>query len=255
MFELIYNIYTLAIIAALIPAALLLFYIYRQDSVQPEPVRLLWKGVWYGVASALAVLFVFAPILSAVGLDDFSDTTLGAIQNAFIGAAIPEETAKMFFLWLLLRKNPYFDEHLDGIVYSTCIGLGFAGLENIIYLVSDIDNLVSVAIFRGIFSVPGHFFNAVAMGYFLSLAHFGNIDPDLKNRYYVLAFLVPVLMHGIFDSLLMVSSVNPSLSIVCMIAFVYIVHRMRKIAVQRIKTMKESDQYVRDVENFTNSEK
>lgn len=53
-----------------------------------------------------------------------------AITDSLLFAAIPEELAKLFMLWLLLRKNPFFDEHFDGIVYAVCIGLGFAALEN-----------------------------------------------------------------------------------------------------------------------------
>ena len=53
-----------------------------------------------------------------------------AVGDAFFLAAIPEEVAKLFMLWLLLRKNPFFDEHFDGIVYAVCVGLGFAGFEN-----------------------------------------------------------------------------------------------------------------------------
>ena len=119
---------TYAIIAALLPVALLLFYIYRQDSAQPEPAKWLWKGVWYGILSAVLVLLVVGIASLAFPMPSLEGTVLGAIIDAFLGAAIPEEAAKFFMLWLLLRKNPYFDEHLDGIVYATCVGLGFAGL-------------------------------------------------------------------------------------------------------------------------------
>ena len=52
-------------------------------------------------------------------------TFVEAVGDAFLLAAIPEEVAKLFMLWLLLRKNPFFDEHFDGIVYAVCVGLGF----------------------------------------------------------------------------------------------------------------------------------
>mgnify|MGYP006391493201 CR=1 FL=1 len=60
---------------------------------------------------------------------------LGSVSTAFFGAAIPEEIAKFFMLWLLLRKNPYFDEKMDGIVYAVCVSLGFAALENIFHTI------------------------------------------------------------------------------------------------------------------------
>lgn len=57
-----------------------------------------------------------------------------AIRLSFFGAAILEESAKLFMLWLLLRKNKYFGERVDGIVYAVCVSLGFAALENVMYL-------------------------------------------------------------------------------------------------------------------------
>lgn len=250
MFELLFNVYTLAIFMALLPVGLLFYYIYRQDSVQPEPTKLLWRGVWYGVCSAFIVAFGYGSIWSSLGLDGVGNTVLGAVFEAFFGAAIPEEAAKLFFLWLLLRRNKYFDEHLDGIVYATCVGLGFAGLENIFYLIGNIDSLVMVAIVRALFSVPGHFFFAVAMGYFISIAHFGSTTPEQKRRNYLLAFLVPMALHGLFDALLMVQSAAPLLSLFCSIAFCYFVHYLRKVGIARIKNLKERDAYVRYNENY-----
>lgn len=230
----------IALIAALLPAVLLLFYIYHQDSKQPEPIKWLWKGVLYGVVSALLVIFIMD------GMPDVADvfpnshgTLIGAVLDAFLSAAIPEEGAKLLMLWLLLRNNPYFDEHLDGIVYATCVGLGFAGLENILYLVNNMDDLVSIAVMRGVFSVPGHFFFAVAMGYFVSLAHFSSRTESERIQYYILAFIAPVILHGIFDTLLFDADSDSVLSDISWILFLVFVHYMRKGGIKRIMELKE----------------
>lgn len=227
---------TYTIIAALLPVVLLLFYIYRKDRLQPEPIRWLWRAVMYGVGSALLTITVLSPIPSLSDLSSsFAATIPGAIVNAFCYAAMPEEAAKLLMLWLLIRKNPYFDEHLDGIVYATYVGLGFAGLENIMYLASNTDQLMTVAVSRALFSVPGHFFFAVAMGYFLSLAYFRT---ENKGFYYCLAYLVPVVSHGIFDALLMSVSVANSLAGLLIIAFLVFVHFLRKKGLQRIEALR-----------------
>lgn len=241
MLEILCDPITLAVFAALLPVVLLFIYIYRQDSAQPEPAKWLWKGVWYGILSAILVLAVVGPITHLFPLSSLKCTTPGAIFDAFCLAAIPEEAAKLFMLWLLLRKNPHFDEHLDGIVYATCVGLGFAGLENILYMFDNMDDLALVAIVRGLFSVPGHFFFAVAMGYFISLAHFCSGSEAERQRNYILAFCVPVLLHGIFDSLLMVLSVNEYLAVLCFIGFLVFTNKMRKHGQARINIMKEKD--------------
>lgn len=232
----------IAIIAALLPAALLLFYIYRADKAQPEPASWLWKGVGYGVGSAILVIALFAVFPTPLALlPGFEGTAVGALIDAFGTAAIPEEGAKLLMLWLLLRKNPYFDEHLDGIVYATCIGLGFAGFENIFYLIDNLDSLVTIAVIRGLFSVPGHFFFAVAMGYFYSKAHFSTSAAS-SSRNILLAFIVPMILHGIFDALLMLTPLNEVVGVFCVIAFLYFNVKLHKRGRRYIKEMKESDQ-------------
>ena len=114
------------------------------------------------------------------------------------------------FLWLLLRNNPDFDEYVDGIVYAVCVGMGFAAFENIGYLFGNIDTWVSVGFVRAISAIPGHFFFAVMMGYFYSKAAFGN--PSRRGLNFALAILVPVLLHGAYDSILMVSTVVASMA-------------------------------------------
>ena len=150
------------IAAALVPVIVLFIYIWLKDKRQPEPLKWLFKALIYGVLSAAIVVGVLSPVpkIEITGW-------LSAMWNAFFMAAIPEESAKLLMLWLLLRKNPYFDEQLDGIVYATCIGLGFAGIENIGYVVSSYlanGNWLSISITRAIFSVPGHFSFAIVMG-------------------------------------------------------------------------------------------
>lgn len=230
----------IALIAALLPVLLLLFYIYHQDSKQPEPIKWLWKGVVYGVASALLVIFIMYGMPDVADVfPDFQGTIIGAVLDAFLSAAIPEEGAKLLMLWLLLRKNPYFDEHLDGIVYATCVGLGFAGLENILYIVNNMDDMAYIAVMRGLFSVPGHFFFAVSMGYFVSLAHFSSRSESERTQYYVLAFIVPVILHGIFDSLLFDTDSNSIFSSISWILFIVFVHYMRKGGITRIMELKD----------------
>lgn len=93
-------------LAALAPAAVLMWYIYRKDSNQPEPTRLLIKAFVYGIASALLTLAVVMPFGMLTGFgQELSSTISGAFTDAFLMAAIPEELAKFVMLWLLLRNN------------------------------------------------------------------------------------------------------------------------------------------------------
>ena len=133
----------LVILAALAPVAWLLWTIYRKDSAQPEPTKWLVKAFVYGIGSVFLSLAISMPTSMVLGMN-IDNQVYGsfaeAVGDAFFLAAIPEEVAKLFMLWLLLRKNPFFDEHFDGIVYAVCVGLGFAAFENICYLLGGIDD-------------------------------------------------------------------------------------------------------------------
>lgn len=191
------------ILAAIIPAIVLVYFIYRKDKYEKEPTAMLLKGFGFGALSALASSFISNP-LEVMGFFSSSyDTIFGAVRHAVFGAAIPEELAKLFFLWLLLRKNKYFNEYADGIVYAVCIGMGFAALENIGYLFTYIDNWGAVGVLRALFTIPAHFFFAVIMGYYYSKASFG--DPAQHKHNLWMAFLIPAALHAAFDGLLMAS--------------------------------------------------
>ena len=134
------------LLTALLPIAILVYYIYHKDKKSPEPTGQLVKAFLFGILS-VPVSFCLSIPFGIIGLYPIEATSiLGSISTAFFGAAIPEEIAKLFMLWLLLRKNRYFDEKMDGIVYAVCVSLGFAALENIMYIFSNEEAYLSVGI-------------------------------------------------------------------------------------------------------------
>lgn len=230
------NIYTV-ILAAILPPFLLVLYIWWKDRYQREPFLELAKAFFYGVISA-GIAIVFETALSYMSLVPSEPTTLlQATWKAFVGAAIPEELAKLLMLWLLLRRSKYFDERFDGIVYAACIGMGFAATENIIYLFSNLEQWQSVAVGRAMFAVPGHFFFAVAMGYFYSMVYFG----DMNWRKSARIFWVPVLLHGTYDALLMMREVGTMWSGILLICFYIFCFKMLKYGRKRIAEHLERD--------------
>lgn len=225
------------IFAAILPAFLLVAYIWWKDKYQREPLNLIIRGVVYGVFSAGLAIALESLIMALGIIPDPPQGFLQALWKAFMGAAIPEELVKLLMLWLLLRKNPYFDERFDGIVYACCVGMGFAGTENIIYLFSNLDNWGTVAIQRAIFAVPGHFMFAVAMGYFYSMLYFGDMSWRKRSR----IFWVPVTLHGIYDGLLFMASLNTVLTGALVITFYAFCYFMYKGGKRRIEEHLERD--------------
>ena len=219
------------IAAALAPVVLLFIYILVKDMRQPEPLVWLLKALCYGVISALLVIFVMSPF----GEMEVTSWVTGFLK-AFVQAGIPEESAKLLMLWLLLRKNPYYDERLDGIVYASCIGLGFAGFENIGYLMQGLEDgsWISIGVSRALFAVPGHFFFGVVMGFFFGLATFG--DPTKRKRNMFLAWFMPMMAHGLYDGVLMSMGAMPEyVAGIMLIVFIVGFNRLRKYSVKLIE--------------------
>ena len=212
---------------AVLPALILLYYTYQQDKMQREPVKMVAKGFGFGCLSVFCSFFISIPSMR-LGLFPEEINSLGdAVRQAFFGAAIPEETAKLFCLWLFLRKNPYFDERMDGIVYAVSVGLGFATFENVEYLFAAGTDWVTTGIGRSLTAIPGHFGFAVLMGYYYSLYHFDRYRAPGAG---LKMWLYPVLGHGIYDSIAMMSAVTPQLSGAITIAILMLCFQMIKWA-------------------------
>lgn len=199
------------ILASVAPAVVLAIIMIRKDK-RPEPIGWLLAAVGLGVLVGLAVL-----ILGYLGLPNIPiDTFMGAFLSSFIDAAIPEECLKFAALYFLLKQCKHFDEMFDGIVYAVCIGMGFAGLENILYLFGAEDEWVFVGISRALMSVPMHYFFAIIMGTFFSLGWF-----DKKNRkvYMSAALVLPIIVHGVYDTLCFSMGLDENFSFYILIAF------------------------------------
>jgi RsiW-degrading membrane proteinase PrsW (M82 family) len=218
----------LLLAAALLPAVLLWLYIWRKDP-QKEPTRLLVKAVWYGIGICVPVALLEAG-LQEILLGGEPTTLAGTTIMAFGVAALPEELFKLFALWLILRRNPFFDEHFDGIVYAVSVGLGFAAMENIGYLIEGGDEWIGTAIARALLAVPGHYAFAVLMGYYYSIYHF--VDHSLRTKICIL--LVPVVAHGIYDALAMSGMVNETVGSFAFLLLIYFCIKMHKFAYRKM---------------------
>ena len=219
----------LMLAAALLPAILLGLYIWRKDPV-PEPARWIFRALLAGVIICLPVAFA-EQYISGLLFPNGSPTTLfGTTVQAFLVAAVPEECAKLLALWLVLRRNPYFDEHFDGITYAVFVGLGFAAIENVGYVLGSGEGWVTVAAMRALLAVPGHYAFAILMGYYYTKYHF--VSRTSLNAIKVL--LVPVMAHGVYDSLAMSGSVDPVAGAICFFALIWFCIKLQRAAQRKV---------------------
>lgn len=213
----------LMICAALALAIILANIMLRRDENEPEPRKWLLGSAALGVLAALA-----AAVAVLLTLPDFEVESIGgAVIDAFCRAAIPEECFKLLMLFIVAKCCESFNEIFDGIIYAVCIGMGFAGFENILYLAGAGNGWFIVGLLRAIVSVPGHYFFGIIMGAYFSLAWF---DPCNRIRNAFLALAVPVAAHGIFDTLLMAAPFVEYGSPVLIILFIIFFRRLRRSA-------------------------
>jgi RsiW-degrading membrane proteinase PrsW (M82 family) len=182
---------------ALIPVIILIIFLLAVDRRQPEPAKLLGKVFLFGLLASIPVL-VIQMIL--IRFNVFAGI-FGILFRSFIIAGLVEEFMKRLVVMKFAYNHPAFDEKLDGIIYCAFAALGFAAIENILYLTSYFGEMPSVAFYRAIFSVPGHMLFAVTMGYYLSLAKYSQ-SPAMGRNYYSKSLLYPVLLHGTFNTIL-----------------------------------------------------
>ena len=186
------------IITAITPGIALALIFYWFDRHDREPIGMLLKVFIFGA------VYVFPTILieNFLLLFNIFGGVLGAAYTAFIVAGLTEEYMKRKVVLKYVYFNPVFNEKLDGIVYCVMSALGFATLENIMYVVFTFSDVEAVGYYRAIISVPAHMLFAVTMGYYLSLAKFSS-TPEEHRHYFKKSLSVPAMMHGIFDFILM----------------------------------------------------
>ena len=189
--------YHVLLFLSVLPAALLIIFIYRQDKYQKEPFKSLFKAFFGGMLSVVFTIITVRIIDYTIGLIPYLNQTV--FYDSFITAGIPEELCKFLVFMIFIWNDKNFDEYFDGIVYASFISLGFATVENIMYVMP---GGIGTGIVRALISVPAHFLFGVILGYFLSLAKFNS---DKKGRYIIIGLLIAMAAHGLFDWLLMFS--------------------------------------------------
>lgn len=183
---------------ALAPGAAIALYIYLKDKHEREPLGLLMISFFYGVVSVLVTLLISLP-LEIIIIDKHSAAELFA--DAFFKVALVEEFSKFVFIRFILFRNKNFNEPFDGIVYAAMVGMGFATLENILYVYQ---YGIPTGILRMFTAVPAHACFAILMGYYIGLAKFTH----RKTLYYsLLALIAATVFHGLYDYFLFITFV------------------------------------------------
>lgn len=212
----------MAVLAAIAPTVALGLFIYQKDRYDREPPMLLFKIFILGALTVIPV-YIVERILSSFNV--FTGL-LSAAYTAFFVAALTEEYFKRLVVVKFACPNKNYNEKLDGIVYSVFSALGFATVENIMYLLRGLSNFVYTGFARGIFAVPAHMLFGITMGYYLSLSKF-SVNETEGRAYYARSLYVPVVLHGLYDFILMSGYTNLMIVFLLFVLYLWRVNLVR----------------------------
>ncbi len=179
---------------SVVPVLVLLVFIRRADRFHAEPMKLLIRLMVFGMISVIPIILVEI-WLSRMNV---YSGDLAAMYDAFVVAGFSEETFKWLIVMIFAFGSVEYDEPLDGIVYAVFVSMGFAVVENIMYVYG---NGFNNGIMRAVTAVPAHMLFGVMMGYYLSMYKFVG-----RKYYLVLSVLIPILLHGSYNFILMANN-------------------------------------------------
>ena len=214
------NILFIYFAAALLPALFLLGYVRSKERIHrtPWPVirTLLWTG---GLSAILASLIEW---ICHLFLGNQTFTGIGYIIYIILAVGVVEEGSKFLLLKHKTWDYPFFKTKYDGIVYSVCVGLGFAIFENIKYIFT---YGIGIAPMRALTAIPGHLSFAVIMGYFYGRARFyedmGEHGRSVQSQ--ILGLICTAALHGFYDTAASINTTKGNLAFLFILIVVYVI--------------------------------
>ena len=191
--------------AAVIPAVFLMLYTYRMDKADKEPTGLLVKLVLCGCLAAVPA-YILETVMQDVILPriPFHSYTAYYIVLA-AGIGLIEEGCKYFFLHRVTWDDPAFNYRFDGLIYAVFVSLGFAALENILYIYN---YGLEIFLSRALLAIPAHFAFAVIMGSWYGAAKVQEVRGNTGKMHMnlIVAYLAAAVLHAIYDALAMIGT-------------------------------------------------
>jgi protease PrsW len=185
-------------LTGVIPAVAAMWYVDRLDRKRPEPARLRRWVVLVGALSVIPALILGQILEAAVGRSFGPEFTYnGALYQSFVRAAAVEEACKIAVVYWVVWRHSEFDERMDGIVYATRAGLGFAMVENFFYLLQQdgMGSFLTTWVLRAFLAVPGHAMWTGMIGAMAARRRFDGKGVGLLG-----GFVLAVFFHGGYDA-------------------------------------------------------
>ena len=175
--------------AAIAPSLALLSYFYLRNEMSTEPRKTLLQAFIYGAIITFPIMFIQYVMQE-------EQAVANGILSTVVIASILEEFFKWLIIFIVILKHVEFDDPYDGILYGAAVSLGFATVENVLYLLSfGIDQ----ALIRAILPVSSHALFGVVMGYYFGKGKFSTTTRS--REFYALALFGPLVLHVCYNSI------------------------------------------------------
>jgi RsiW-degrading membrane proteinase PrsW (M82 family) len=207
----------LLVLVPVIPGLFWMWVFYQTDRYEPEPKHLILATFALGVVSIAPAWLIeqgaglVYPFMEHVEAAAEGSPLDGNLVPIFLGCFLvigpAEELCKFLAVRLFVYRHAEFDEPLDGLIYAAASALGFASLENVLYVVHLRHHALEVEwttlAARSLMALPGHVIFAATWGYGLGRKKF-------DRRFPLWATLVgAAALHGTYDFVLMVPPLRP----------------------------------------------
>lgn len=202
------------LLISIAPGIAISWYVYHKDRWNKEPSKTIIYAFILGALVSFPSAFLEV-VIDLLNLFKPHRDLASLFIYTFFGIALIEEGAKYYVIYKFIYPKEEFDEPFDGIVYSVMVGMGFATVENIFYVLPE---GYVVGFTRAFLAVPAHFVMALFMGYAFGLAKFG-VKPE---KHLTQALFYPVFWHALYDFLILTNIWYLSILI---LPIVYIVGR------------------------------
>jgi RsiW-degrading membrane proteinase PrsW (M82 family) len=223
------------ILAAVVPAIILMVKVYRSDRLESESPFLLRQLVIGGILATLLSMVTERVGEWLLGMLVPRNSTVYNVILYFVIVGLSEEGFKYLMMKRRTWDNPEFNCQYDGVVYAVFTALGFALWENISYVLS---YGLSTALVRAVTAVPGHACFGVFMGILYGIAkkeeRSGYEDRSKSLR--ILSVIVPAVVHGAYDYVVSVDAGTWTFVLFIIVLFV--------LAYQLVDHASKNDRYI-----------
>ena len=208
------------LLIAVAPVTIIILYIYFKDKFEKEPIQFLFKNFLLGATVSILITFFLGYFVAQIFPLTDNKSILQQFLQAFIVVALVEEFAKYIIVKFYAQKNKEFNEPFDGIVYAVMVSMGFAALENVLYV---FQHGAATGLLRAFTAVPAHATFAILMGYFMGKAKFSNKKVVLN----LTGLLLATIFHGAYDFFLFINFI-PGISIGAFVSLIIGIMLSRK---------------------------